>query len=317
MLWLTREIIFTILLRRDRSEQLFERFCDQMRRERRAVPEDLGLGYEAIELETDDGRELAAWFVPPVPTAAVETSSGLMAVIHHHFGGQKATTLPWLEFFAGQGIPAIAIDGRDHGGSYAHHWGPSCFGDRALDLHAACDELKIRGARRLLLVGQSQGAAVAIKTAGQRHDVAGLVVDSGPALLMSLASWTLARSLAPKGDLLDRAFLFYRVLRSESSNGYVRDLLGSLWRLRDTPLLWIHSEADHVIPRSWVAPWFVALRRAKGCWSAATVPGGHVHAPQPASDVARHLVHFICALRSAPSEVAAVPPMPPHRAEAV
>ncbi len=265
-----------------------------MRRERNLSPEDVGLPYDAVTLEAADGQELAGWFIPPSEGVEALDAADLGVFVHHHYGGQKATVLPWLELFHRLGIPSLAVDGRGHAGS-AESVGESAtaFSARQLDVHAGCDELGRRGAERLLVIGQSQGGAPVIAVAGARADVAGVIVDSGPAPSMGLATWGLAgQMLGARRRLLVQAALCLEIWRGGDASGYLGDLFGGLARLRDRPLLWLHGDADAVIPRALAAVWFHAMKPATG-WSCVMISGGnHVQQPLPGSPLAHAVVAF-------------------------
>jgi pimeloyl-ACP methyl ester carboxylesterase len=267
----------------------------RMRTARRIDPSRrLRLPFEPVELRTDDGVRLAAWFVNPT----APRPDGLMAVVHHHYGGQKATVLPWLSLLHELAVPAIAIDGRGHAESDPSPPGRGSFGKRAADARAACEFVVGRGARRLLGVGQSQGAAsLAIGLAG-REDLAGVVLDCGPAPEMGTAAWGLAGNVLGDAadDRLARALLAARILPGTEPVAYPPLLWSALFRLRSVPLLWLHGDRDEVIRRSWSAAWFHTLRGPS--WQALRVPGAdHVRTLQEGGTaVASAVSDFVRAL---------------------
>lgn len=289
-----RKLLSPLTRARDDAQRSYRRFSRQMRRERRLNPEDVGLPYEALTLEAADAQELAAWFVPGAAQVEPLEAADLGVFIHHHYGGQKATVLPWLELFHGLGIPSLALDGRGHAASAEYiSEGATAFAARKLDVHAGCDELRRRGARRLLVIGQSQGAAPVVAVAGGRPDVAGVIVDSGPAPSMELATWGLAgQVLGTRRRPLAQAALCLEIWRGGDASGYVADFWGGLRRLRDRPLLWLHGDHDVVIPRSLAAFWFRAMKPARG-WSCVTISAGnHVQQPVPGSPLAHAVTGF-------------------------
>lgn len=292
----TSRLLGPLTRARSEARRAFRRFDKQLRRERRVSPDDVGLPYEALALEATDGQELASWYVPGNSAVRVVGGQGLGLFVHHHYGGQKATVLPWLELFHFVGIDSLAIDARGHAAS-SHFVSEEAasFAARVADVHAGCDELVRRGARRLLLIGQSQGAAPVLAAAARRGDVAGVIVDSGPAAAMELATWGLAgQILGQRRPLLTRALLTLEIARSGNTNGYFEQLWSSVIALRDTPLLWIHADRDPVIPPSFAALWFHLCRPKDGRWTSLTISGEeHVHQPTQGSPLALAVLSFV------------------------
>ncbi|MEE2829620.1 MAG: alpha/beta hydrolase [Myxococcota bacterium] len=244
------------------------------RRPRRIDPgRRLKLPFETLELQTSDGVRLSAWFVPGSEDCA--RSDGLTAVLHHHYGGEKATLLGWIAFFHRLGIPSISFDARGHAASDPSPRGRGSFVKRSEDVRAACDEAVRRGARRILAFGQSQGAAALVISAASCTDVAGCIVESGPAPDMSTAAWGLSGNMlgrVGRRSLLTRLMLSVRIIPGTEPFSYLVRLWTSLVRLRGTPLLWIHGGRDSVIRRGWSSLWFRSLRPRSRLWHSVFVP---------------------------------------------
>lgn len=221
---------------------------------------------------TDDGVRLACWYVEPPAEGRI--AGGLVAVLHHHYGGQRATLLPWIDLFFRLGIPTVSFDARGHAASDASPLGRGSFPKRAADVRAAVRAARGFGAERILGFGQSQGAAVmAMGLAGERG-VAGLIFDCGPAPDMMSAAWGLAGNLLEDGgaDAATRALLAIRILPGTEPPAYAARLWTALFRLRDTPLLSLHGSEDAVIPERWSDLWFRTIRKANGPWSRVIIP---------------------------------------------
>ncbi|MCC6617889.1 MAG: alpha/beta fold hydrolase [Chloroflexi bacterium] len=132
-------------------------------------PGDLGFEYDAIRIRTDDGVELAAWFIP----AAQPTDTAV--VVMHGYSGHRLPELagfvPWLR----ERHNVLQFDFRGHGESDA---GPVTMGARERrDVGAAVDALRARGLTRIALFGVSMGAAAAILAAPDLP-VAAVVADA-------------------------------------------------------------------------------------------------------------------------------------------
>ena len=264
------------------------------------TPERYGLAYEPLRLRTQDGVELAAWWVPGA-------RRDLAMVLHHHFGGQRATLLPWIRLAHELGLSVLALDGRGHGESRYEPRGRESFAARAHDMRAACEEATRRGASELVVLGQSQGAIPALLVASERADVGAVIVDCGPSPSAFHAAWGLA------GVLLERSrtsshksvrALFALGLLTQSKPLYDTALLWrALIRLRERPLLWVHGDADTTTPRAQAALWFRAVARAGGPWRALAVRGGdHVRSVQVAEAEVRAAVEALLASRQSPTE---------------
>ena len=283
---------------RDAARLALQRFRRLMGRERRILPSDVGLPYEPLTLQAADGQPLVGWLVPGKGADSGALGKHCSVLVLHHYGGQKATTLPYLELFHRAGLESLAIDVRGHGGSVPVVGGTDgSFWALAEDARAGCNLLADRGARRLIILGQSQGGAIAVKVAAERDDVSAIILDSGPAPTMELAIWGLARQMLGQRlshGVVARASLTVDVLRSSDSSGYVRALWGSLWKLRRRPLLWIHSEGDQVIPRRVAACWYRVCRPRQGGWVSSRVPGEqHVQQPAEGSSVEQAVLGFL------------------------
>ena len=253
-----------------------------------------GLEFEELSVLTDDGFELASWYVP----APEGGRTDLTVVCHHHFGGQRATLLPWIRLFHRLGLATLSFDGRGHAASDVPAGRHGSFSVRAADVSAACDEALRRGARRIVAFGQSQGAAAVVMGVDRRRDIAGVILECGPAPDMVSASWGLAAGLLGKRrskDGLQRASLTARLLGGTDVVRYSRGLWSGLLRLREVPLLWIHGDADFVVPRSLVAAWYRPLRPRSGLWRSVEVPRGqHVLSLMAAPDlIEAELTRFV------------------------
>ncbi|MCP4867976.1 MAG: alpha/beta hydrolase [Proteobacteria bacterium] len=231
------------------------------------------LPYEELTITTHDGVDLAAWFVPAAEDAP--DRGDLMAVLHHHYGGQKATVLPWIELFHRLGVPTLSFDARGHAASGPSPEGRGSFVKRAADAEAACDEVRRRGAGRILAFGQSQGAAALLMSVAWRADLAGVITDCGPAPEMGTAAWGLSGNMlgaVGSRNRLTRAVLAMRIIPGTEPVRYLGALWSSLAALRSTPLLWISAGRDEVIRPAWSRVWYRSLRSRSDAWSSLHVP---------------------------------------------
>jgi alpha-beta hydrolase superfamily lysophospholipase len=246
-----------------------QRLLRQQQRALTVAPDFFDLPHEDLQLTASDGVALAAWFVPAAG------DSPLMALLHHHFGEQKAAVLPWIELLHRLGVPCLAFDARGHGASRCTPE-QAAFVPRLADVRAAARELRRRGAQRLLGLGLSQGAAVVIAALADDPLLSGLIVDSGPAALALPSLWGMTGAMLasspprPRGTRLLATWMLRRRVRPR---GYSRHLFSGLLRSRRLPLLWLHGSDDRIIARRWVSAWFSPLSLAAPRWRAVRVAG--------------------------------------------
>lgn len=112
-------------------------------------------GARIIQIDTSDGLTLSGWFLaPPAPTAAVLVLNGN--------AGNRADRAPLARALVERGYEVLVFDYRGYGGNEGS---PSEEG-LALDATAALTSLvEVATADRLILLGESLGAAVAARLA--------------------------------------------------------------------------------------------------------------------------------------------------------
>jgi pimeloyl-ACP methyl ester carboxylesterase len=253
----------------------------------------LGLDYEDVRLRTSDGLQLGAWWVP-APSAA---TAGRAVILHHHFGAQKAYVLPWVERFHRAGLACLAIDGRGHRLSEGDY-GLGAFVERARDVRAAVGYLRSRGIRQVVGFGGSQGAALVALGLHDAPELAGLILESGPAAEMWSAVWGVSgQLLAPDGapGIVSHLVLAARVVRGAEPLRYALSLWRALYRCRRAPLLWIHGDADRVVGRRNAQLWFATLAPLAHRWRAVHVARGrHVRSLEDGGPVVgREVTSFL------------------------
>ena len=174
---------------------------------------------------------------------------------------------------ASLGIDVLAIDARGHGQSDHHGAGRGSFGRLSHDVDAAVEWLQRRGAAPILGIGRSQGAAAIVLAAARSKGLAGVVVEAGPAAGMFSATWGLAAMLVIADEpAWKRVWLMLHMLRLSRPFRYFFQIWSALFRLRRTPLIWIHGDSDRIIPRASARLWFRALKQVGGPWREVCVP---------------------------------------------
>ena len=119
------------------------------------TPKTLGLKYEDIELKTEDGLALSAWFIP-IPNHKLPTSA---LILIHGYPAEKADLLPLAKVLSTK-YSILLFDMRSFGKSEG---GYTTLGKyELLDLEAALDFLESRGYDKIGVFGFSLGGAVGI-----------------------------------------------------------------------------------------------------------------------------------------------------------
>ena len=132
--------------------------------------------YEEIQLYTEDGLRLHAWYTPP--------QNGILILLAHGHGG--AIPVDYYLVFAERGYGVLAWDFRAHGQSQGKF---STLGlMEAWDVKAALDFAEEQpGVRHVGAWGGSMGAAALIRAAAQYPQIEALVSDSGYTTLKEVA----------------------------------------------------------------------------------------------------------------------------------
>ena len=133
-------------------------------------PSRLGLSCEEVEIQTDDGVQLSAWWMPK------GKPNRPPVVILHGLGASKAHMIDYILLAQEEGNPALAIDFRGHGAS-----DPSLTSIGFHESHDAMAAMKFvreRGAGNPVLWGTSMGAVSALLAAAQDGSVAGVIADA-------------------------------------------------------------------------------------------------------------------------------------------
>ncbi len=173
-------------------------------------------GLEDVELEAADGTRLKAWYWPG--------STDLVLLVLHGNAGNRGDRLAWMAPFHARGWGVFLLDYRGYGGS----GGQPTEAGFAQDADAAYAWLTAQGVTRIVPVGESIGAGVAVPLAA-RKPVAGLIVQCG------------AISIA---DVARRAYPFLPMgllLRDRFDN---REVAAAV----TAPSLVIHGSKDAIVP---------------------------------------------------------------------
>ncbi len=184
------------------------------------APDSIGLAYEVVEILTEDGIRLEAWYVPArKPRCTV--------LFFHGNAGNISHRLDSLRVFNHLDLSTLIFDYRGYGRSEGKVSEPGIYRDAEAAWRYLTEERRIPAAE-IVLFGRSLGAAVAASVAGQ-HRPGALIIESGfvsvPDMAAEVYPWLPARRLArigfPTGDYLKSV---------------------------SCPVLVVHSRDDEIIP---------------------------------------------------------------------
>jgi len=134
------------------------------------TPADVGLTYESVTLRTEDGVDLAAWWVP--------SQNGAAVALLHGAGSTRTAVLDQAAVVARHGYGVLLVDARGHGESGGRGMDFGWYGER--DADAAVSFLtRAPGVEpgRVGIVGLSMGGEEAIGAAGLDPRVRAVVAE--------------------------------------------------------------------------------------------------------------------------------------------
>jgi len=154
-----------------------------------AAPEEIDLPYESVHFASG-ALTLHGWFFPA--TGAGEAKG---TIVHCHGNGGNITGhFKFIAWLPAMGWNVFAFDYRGFGRSEGD---PTRAGTIA-DAHAAVEYVQSRpdvASDRVVVLGQSLGASVAIVVAAQRDDLAGAVIEGAFSSYRGAAAFVCRQSL--------------------------------------------------------------------------------------------------------------------------
>jgi fermentation-respiration switch protein FrsA (DUF1100 family) len=213
----------------------------------RTRPDTMHAGVPAlreVEITTDDGLRLLAWYVPPGPGAAT------IAYFHGN-GGHIGYRNARLARFTAAGLGVLFVEYRGYGGNPGSPTEPGLY----QDARAGLDFLAAQGVApaRLVLYGESLGSAVALRMATERP-IAALILESPFSSIAAVAQHHYP--FVPARWLIKDRF----------------DALARVGAAR-APILMLQGSRDVVVPPRFGRQLFDAAREPKELW--VTPDGGH------------------------------------------
>ncbi|MFV0136755.1 alpha/beta hydrolase family protein [Streptomyces sp. HMX87] len=207
----------------------------------------LGLDHTDVEVPGELGA-LPAWFLPG--------ARGTWVIAVHGLGGTREHAMNLMALLSRMHFPVLALAYRGDVGAprspdRLHHFGETEW----RDLDAAIRYALGHGARRVVLLGWSTGATMALRAAtrsGVRDSISGLVLDS-PVLNWEATLRALAAARRTPGALMPLA-----VRAAQGRTGLAADRAGTAAEHDSlgVPALLFHGPGDTV------APWLYSRRFA-------------------------------------------------------
>jgi hypothetical protein len=202
-----------------------------------ATPGDIGLSWDDVYIDTDDGERLHGWYVPalvpalvPAPPNAVSEARGVLLFFHGN-AGNISHRLESIALFNRLGLDVLIVDYRGYGRST----GKPTEAGTYRDAQAAWDYLLRERAvapGRIVVFGRSLGGAVGAWLASQRP------VGETPAAVI------IESSFSSGADMARRLYPIFPVRLLTRLKYPVVDYVA---RLR-CPVLVVHSRDDEIIP---------------------------------------------------------------------
>lgn len=235
-------------------------------------PEAVGLAWEDVEVPTEGGVRLPAWWIP----AGDGPAPGVVLV--HGWESSRDRTLPHAQVLHAAGFHVLTIDVRGHGSNGPEAL-PLSVGEYAADARAAAAWLRARPeVRRVALLGHSMGAAGSLVAAADDPDIDAVIAVAAPADPWRLTRQTfrLAQLPIPSPIAWPLAWLTTRVylrprghtVASVSATRAVQDIAA--------PVMLCHGTDDGVVPVSDLARLAAARHAARptAVTETCVVPGG-------------------------------------------
>jgi Prolyl oligopeptidase family. len=213
------------------------------------TPERIGLSYEAVRFETDDGIQLHAWYIPAEGPPAESPRAVLL--FFHGNAGNISHRLDSIKIFHRLGLSTFIIDYRGYGLSKGQPTEEGTYRDAEAAWGYLVDTRNI-ARDKIVVFGRSLGGAVATWLAARERPRA-LIIES---------TFT---------SIPDLAARYYPFLPVRLLTRFYYDTLATIQRVH-CPVLVIHSTEDEIIPFHHSRRIFDAANEPK---QLLTIQGGH------------------------------------------
>lgn len=205
------------------------------------TPADIELEYEQIAFKTNDGTEIASWFLPAKKTTELlekQNEEILPVVLFLHGNAENISThIGSVYWLPENGIDVFLLDYRGFGHSKGSPFIPAVF----QDVEASLLWLRERFPERpIYILGQSIGSAIATTSMAlfeKDYAINGLILD---------ASLTGYRDIAQ--HVTSKSFITWVVWPLTWLLPTQWDPIDHIDKISAKPLLMFHSQGDAVLP---------------------------------------------------------------------
>lgn len=210
-------------------------YYPQIGREVSVTPQAYGLAFDPVEIATEDGERLAAWWVPAAGARGA-------VLIFHGNAGNISHRLDYLAMFKRLGYATLIVDYRGYGTSTGSPSEAGTYRDAAAAWRHLTEQRGIRPAD-IVIFGESLGAAVA----------SWLAVRHAPRALVLASTFTSAMDLGAE---------VYWFLPVRLISRFRYDNLANLEQIK-APVLIAHSRDDDIVPFAHGQKLFAAANEPK------------------------------------------------------
>ena len=209
-----------------------------------ATPEDAGLDYRDLAIETADGVTLHGWFLPAFEAPARAGDAVGCTIVHFHGNaGNNANFLPAVAWLPAQGVHVLTVDYRGYGLSE----GKPELNDLQSDVNHVLRQVSDDAAgtpevdrARVVVLGQSLGGALSLVAVSEldAEDVRAVAVEGAFSGYRAIAR--------EKLGAFPLTWPFQAPLSLTINNAHKPG--EAVGRLGDRPTLIIHGQNDRVVP---------------------------------------------------------------------
>lgn len=253
-----------------------------------ATPAQYGLEYEDVQLVTEDGLRLAAWYVPSRNRAAL--------LVLHGLGGNRSGDLPMVRDLAELGYGLLVLDLRAHGDSGGTVSTLSFHEVR--DVRSATRYLQGRAEvdpERIGVWGASLGAATAIMAAAEMPELKAVAADSS----FASVEWLVQQQFQNLDNVPVWLAPVVVTMGSWQTGVNAADIAPArrIGRISPRPVMIMHGELDELFLVENATLLAQAAGEPKVVWIGAGIPHTGLYAADPKTYVQRLGAFFGAALQ--------------------
>jgi dipeptidyl aminopeptidase/acylaminoacyl peptidase len=219
-----------------------------------------GIEFQDIQLSTEDGVELSAWYTPP--------KNGAVILVAHGYGDKRPED--FYALFAGHGYGVIAWDFRAHGNSGGNFSSLGYF--ETLDAKAALDFVRAQpGVEHIGAWGGSMGAVTMIRATAKYPQIEALIADSPFVTLRD------EMDLRVPFPMMRSLIRFFAERESGVNVDSVRPVDDIAW-ISPRPVMIIQGMGDGMVPSDSAQRLYDAAGEPRQLWTEPDVPHLNMYA---------------------------------------